>query len=123
MPKLWLTRFENTTTGINLLGAPHSADLFKVSGVSKKGLSVMIPLNSCPKGHLVVIDIRARIENKDYEMQATGLVTHSEKSGEAQAIDVEFRTFDQKTWGKLIRFIDNKQLRADQIFTSIKGEK
>ena len=94
MPKLWLTRFENTTTGINLLGPVESPDLFKVSGVSKKGMSLLIPLNSCPVGHLVVIDIQARIENKDYEMQATGLVTRSEKSGQTQSVEVEFKTFD-----------------------------
>lgn len=120
-PEVWLTKLENSTTGIDLLKKKSSDSACRVAGISHQGFQIILPKGSCPRGHFVLIDCVVQLNGQQYSMQATGQVQTTIPNGEQILVWIEFKNFDQKLWEKLTEDLSNRQTRATEIFESIKG--
>lgn len=118
-----MTRLENTTTGIDLLGTRKKPALHQVSSILPQGLQVSLPEGSfCPDGHFVMIDFVISVAGEKHEMQATGKVMSTFNVKGSFVVEIEFKIYDKKTWQRLLSHLGSRQYRVDQIFSRIKGE-
>lgn len=122
-PEIWVTRLENTTTGINLLGTRRTPTTHPVSAILNQGLQITLPEGLfCPVGHFVLIDFVVSIRGIRKGMQATGKVLATSNVNESFVVEIEFKIYDKKEWQGLLNHLGSRQQRVDQIFKRIKGE-
>lgn len=93
----------------------------KVSMVHEHGFRLLLS-KPCAAGHFVMIDFLIVTPSFQNEMGATGKVLSQSKVDTQYLVDVEFKKYDKKVWEDLLKKLEKRQDRVNELFALIKGE-